>query len=62
MKITVNPFDIRKLDKLMEDNEFVRMVLEPVDGYWFVETENNDQLRELKRLLNSKRIRYTIHR
>ena len=61
MKITVNPFDVRKLDNLIENNEFVRKVLEPIDGYWFVETDNNDQLRELKRLLNSKRIRYTIH-
>ena len=46
MKITVNPFDVRKLDNLIENNEFVRKVLEPIDGYWFVETDNNDQLRE----------------
>ena len=61
MKITVNIFDVKKLNKLIEDNELVRAILEPIGGYWFVETDDKEQLRELKRLLSGKRIRYTIH-
>ncbi len=61
MKLTINLFDIPKLDKLMDENEFIRKLLTPLNGYWFVESNSNEKIREMKRLFAAKRIRYTIH-
>lgn len=57
MKLRVNFFDLSKYRDLMDSNEYLQKVLIPVSGEWVIET---DDIREIERLLKSKRIRYSI--
>lgn len=59
MKLRVNFFDIVKLTKLIDSNEYLEKVLTPSRGEWLIETEDT---REIERLLKSNRIRYSIKR
>lgn len=57
MKLRVNFFDLSKYRDLMDSNEYLQKVLIPVSGEWVIET---DDIREIERLLKSKRIKYSI--
>ena len=58
MKIlSVNIFDIVKLSKLVDNNEYLESVLEFTDGYWHINSENTT---EIEWLLNKNRIRLKI--
>ncbi len=57
MRLRVNVFDIVKFDKLLEQNEFLRSVLEPLSGEWFI---NTDKISNVKFFLDKARIRYKI--
>lgn len=59
MKLRVNFFDLKKYLELLESNEYLQKVLVAVRGEWVIETEDT---REIERLLNSNRIRYSIQR
>lgn len=59
MKLTINFFDALKFEELRDSNEYLTNVLTPVDGAWFIETNDT---REIERLLKKNRIRYNIKR
>lgn len=58
MKLRIHILDLIKFDKLLESNEFLRKVLKERQGEWLVETNKDEHLREIERLLKNKRIRY----
>ena len=57
MKLTVNLFDVIKLEELIDSNEYLNSVLTPIDGYWYIEA---DDACEIERLLKKNRIRFKI--
>lgn len=46
-----------KFTKLRDNNEYLLEVIEFINGYW---TINTDNINEIVRLLNKNRIRYDI--
>ena len=60
MRLTVRLSDIPKLDSLIEDNEFIRKVLQPDPyGGWHI-VADAIQMKEVERLLVKNRIRYRL--
>lgn len=59
MRLRVNFFDIVKITKLIDSNEYLQRVLTAVSGEWIIESKDT---REIERLLKSNRIRYSIKR
>lgn len=57
MKLRVHILDLVKFDKLLSQNEFLRSVLEPISGEWFI---NTDKISNVKFFLDKARIRYKI--
>lgn len=55
--LSVNMFDARKLENLIDNNEYLQRVLEFNNGRWYI---NTDEFSEIERLLNKNRIRYKI--
>lgn len=55
--ISVGVFDIIKLNKLVDENEYLQKVLEFINGYWHINTENTN---EIERLLKKNLIKYKI--
>lgn len=61
MKLIINIFHLAKADKLISDNAFLSKYLEQDNnGGWFVNTDNNEHLNEIKRLLDKNNIKYKI--
>ena len=60
MRLTVNIFHILKLENLIEDNDFLKTVLQ-ADAYggWII-SASSEQLIELERLLIKNGIKYKI--
>lgn len=58
-KLTIHLFDVLKFEKLRDNNEYLSNMLTPVNGLWYIET---DDTREVERLLSKNRIRYNIKR
>lgn len=60
MRLTVKITHISKLETLIEDNEFLKVILEPDNyGGWYIDASNN-QLIELERFLNKNGIKYKM--
>ena len=55
--ISVGVFDIIKLNKLVDENEYLQKVLEFINGCWHINTENTN---EIERLLKKNIIKYKI--
>ena len=55
--ISVGVFDIIKLNKLVDENEYLQKVLEFINGCWCI---NTDDTKEIERLLQKNRIKYKI--
>ena len=55
--ISVGVFDIIKLNKLVDENEYLQKVLEFINGCWYINTENTN---EIERLLKKNIIKYKI--
>ena len=55
--ISVGVFDIIKLNKLVDENEYLQKVLEFINGRWHINTENTN---EIERLLKKNIIKYKI--
>ena len=55
--ISVGVFDIIKLNKLVDENEYLQKVLEFINGCWHINTENT---KEIERLLKKNVIKYKI--
>ena len=55
--ISVGVFDIIKLNKLVDENEYLQKVLEFINGYWCINIENT---KEIERLLKKNAIKYKI--
>ena len=61
MRLTINILHLAKADKLIFDNAFLSKYLEQDNnGGWFVNTDNNEHLNEIKRLLDKNNIKYKI--
>ncbi len=58
MKLRINIFDIPKLDRLLDENEFLRTVLKEKQGEWLVETNKID---DVKFFLEKARIKYKLY-
>lgn len=57
MRLRISVFDIVKFDKLLEENEFMRRSLKPLQGEWLIETTD---LKNIKFFLEKAGIRHKI--
>lgn len=61
MKLYIRFGSLEKFQNLFDTNEFLRIVLSQTrSNVYFIETDDKEELREIKRLLDGNRIKYDI--
>ena len=61
MKLYIRVGSLAKFQDLFDTNEFLRIVLGQTKfNVYFIETDDKEELREIKRLLDGNRIKYDI--
>lgn len=61
MKLYIKFGSLAKFQNLFDTNEFLRIVLSQTrSNVYFIETDDKEELREIKRLLDGNRIKFDI--
>ena len=61
MKLYIRFGSLAKFQQLFDSNEYLQVVLSQTNSnVYFIETDDKEELREIKRLLDGNRIKYDI--